>query len=107
MAHARRQRLVEAGFWNQESGFKKTTAWRIFATDVAGNMVMAEPKKASVLQVIKAVFWSFFGIRRKQDYDADAVSLTPVQVVVAGIIGAALLVASLLLLVRFIMSHAA
>jgi preprotein translocase subunit Sec61beta len=65
-----------------------------------------EPKKASVLQVAKAVFWSFFGIRRKQDYEADAVRLTPVQVVVAGLIGAALLVVSLLLLVRFIISHA-
>jgi hypothetical protein len=66
-----------------------------------------EPKKASVVQVAKAVFWSFFGIRRKQDYEADAVRLTPVQVVVAGLIGAALLVVSLLLLVRFIMSQAA
>jgi hypothetical protein len=66
-----------------------------------------KPARASPLAVAKAVFWSFFGIRRKQDYDADAVSLTPVQVVVAGIIGAALLVVCLLLLVRFIMSHAA
>jgi hypothetical protein len=65
-----------------------------------------EPKKASVLQVAKAVFWSFFGIRRKKDYETDAVRLTPVQVVVAGLIGAALLVVSLLLLVRFIISHA-
>jgi hypothetical protein len=65
-----------------------------------------KPAKASPLEVAKAVFWSFFGIRRKRDYDADAVRLTPVQVVVAGIIGAALLVASLIVLVRFIISHA-
>jgi hypothetical protein len=65
-----------------------------------------KPGKASALAVAKAVFWSFLGIRRKQDYEADAVRLTPVQVIVAGIVGAAVLVVSLLLLVRFIMSHA-
>ena len=57
--------------------------------------------------VAKAVFWSFFGIRRKQDYEADAVRLTLVQVIVAGLIGAALLVTVLVLLVRFIISNAA
>jgi hypothetical protein len=64
-------------------------------------------KKASPWMVAKAVFWSFFGIRRKQDYEADAVRLTPVQVIVAGLIGAALLVTVLVLLVRFIISNAA
>jgi hypothetical protein len=64
-------------------------------------------KKASPWTVAKAVFWSFFGIRRKQDYEADAVRLTPGQVIVAGLIGAALLVTGLLLLVRFIIGNAA
>jgi DUF2970 family protein len=58
------------------------------------------------LAVAKAVFWSFFGIRRKQDYETDAARLTPVQVVIAGIVGAVLLVGSLILLVRFIIGHA-
>lgn len=48
------------------------------------------------------MFWAFFGIRKQKDYDADAVSLTPAQAIIAGIIGAALLVASLLLLVKFV-----
>lgn len=65
-----------------------------------------KPERASPLEVAKAVFWSFFGIRRKQDYEADAVKLTPVQVITAGIVGAALLVAGLILLVRFIIAHA-
>ena len=64
---------------------------------------MSEPtKKATPMQVAKAVFWSFFGIRKGADYDRDAVSLTPVQVIVAGLIGAGLLVLSLVLLVRFV-----
>ena len=65
------------------------------------------PQRASPLTVAKAVFWSFLGIRRKKDYDADAVRLTPAQVIVAGLIGAALLVTGLILLVKFIMGRAA
>ena len=70
-------------------------------------MEMAEENKAAsatLPQVIKAVFWSFLGIRRRADYEKDAVRLKPVQVIVAGIIGARVLVLSLITLVRFILS---
>jgi hypothetical protein len=60
--------------------------------------------KATPLQVAKAVFWSFFGIRKRSEYEKDAVSLTLPQVVVAGIIGAVIFVLSLVMLVRFILS---
>jgi hypothetical protein len=46
-----------------------------------------------------AVFWSFFGVRKRRDYDADAKSLTPAQVVIAGLIGAAAFVLTILLVV--------
>lgn len=46
-----------------------------------------------------AVFWSFFGVRKRRDYDADAQNLTPAQVVAAGLIGGAVFVVVLLLLV--------
>ena len=65
------------------------------------------PPKASPLTVAKAVFWSFLGIRRSKDHEADSVHLTPVQVIVAGLVGAALLVTSLILLVKFIIGRAA
>ena len=58
--------------------------------------------KATPLQVAKAVFWSFFGVRRRAEYEKDAVRLTLPQVVVAGIIGAVIFVLSLVMLVRFI-----
>ena len=63
-----------------------------------------EPVKATPLRVAKTVFWSFFGIRRRAEYEKDAVALTPVQVIVAGIIGAIIFVLSLVVLVRFITS---
>jgi hypothetical protein len=68
-------------------------------------MEMAEKQKtasATLLQVIKAVLGSFFGIRRRAEYEKDAVSLKPVQVIVAGITGAILLVLGLVALVHFI-----
>ena len=49
--------------------------------------------RASALQVARAVLSAFFGVRKRDDH--EAVRLTPVQVIVAGIVGAALFVGSL------------
>lgn len=70
-------------------------------------MLMTEtskPPKATPLQVAKAVIWAFLGIRKRAAYDRDAASLTPAQVIIAGIIGAIIFVASLITLVHFITS---
>jgi len=64
------------------------------------------PKKAGPLQVAKAVFWSFLGIRKRAEHEADIVRLSPVQVVVAGLIGAALFVGTLVLIVKVVISRA-
>jgi len=53
----------------------------------------------SNLKVVLAVFWSFFGVRKRRDYDADAQSLTPVQIVIAGLIGGVAFVSTMLLVV--------
>jgi hypothetical protein len=70
---------------------------------------MADPevKSASPLQVAKAVFWSFFGVRRRAEHEKDLAQIKPVQVVIAGIIGAAIFVLSLVMLVRFIIGRVA
>jgi hypothetical protein len=59
-------------------------------------------KRAGPLQVAKAVFWSFFGIRKSKDHDADAATISPVQVIVAGVIGAALFVLGLVVVVQYV-----
>ena len=64
-------------------------------------------KTASPLQVAKAVFWSFLGIRRRAEHESDVTQLKPAQVIIAGLIGAAILVLSLVLLVKFIVGRAA
>ena len=61
-------------------------------------------KNASLFTVAKAVFWSFLGIRRKTDMQSDVVKITPMQVIVMGVIGAAIFVATLITFVHFVTS---
>ena len=65
------------------------------------------PKSASPLQLARAVFWSFLGIRGRAAHESDVTQLKPAQVIIAGLIGAAIFVLSLVLLVRFIVGSAA
>ena len=62
------------------------------------------PRKATPLQVVKAVLSAFIGIRKRAAHEHDAVTITPVQVIVTGIIAAGVFVVSLVLLVRWITS---
>ena len=55
--------------------------------------------KGGNLKAALAVFWSFFGVRKRRDYDTDAQSLTPAQIIIAGLIGGATFVLTMLLLV--------
>jgi len=59
-------------------------------------------KQTSALHAMRAVLWSFFGVRSKSEYHADINRLTMTQIIVAGIIGAILFVMTLLLLVYFV-----
>jgi hypothetical protein len=61
-------------------------------------------RKAGPIDVAKAVFWSFLGIRKRTAHEQDFVTLRPMQVIIAGLIGAVLLVLSIVTLVRFITS---
>ena len=56
-----------------------------------------------MLQAARAVFWSFFGVRKRTDYDRDAVQLTLGQVIAAGVLGAVLFIATLLGVVYWVM----
>jgi hypothetical protein len=62
----------------------------------------AARRKASLRQTAGAVFWSFFGVRKRADHEADIARLNPVHVIVMGILGAAIFVATLLLIVHFV-----
>jgi amino acid transporter len=62
-------------------------------------------RPASFGRTALAVFWSFFGVRKRRDYESDAATLNPVHLIVAGVIGAALFVTLLLVLVNLVTRH--
>ena len=68
-------------------------------THVAANPGNA-PHRATPLQAAKAVFWAFFGVRRGKDH--AAVKLTPLQIIAAGVIGAALFVITIVSVVQLV-----
>jgi len=57
---------------------------------------------ASPLQVVRAVLWSFIGIRKGAGYEDDVARIKPAQAIIAGICGAAIFVGSLVVLVRIL-----
>ena len=62
----------------------------------------AAHSKASLLQTLRAVAWSFFGIRKGSEYREDASRLNPVHVVIAGVAAAGAFVAALIVLVNWV-----
>ena len=62
----------------------------------------AATRKGSFAQTMKAVAWSFFGVRRSKDFGEDVAKLNPVHVIIAGIVGAALFVLVLVMLVSWV-----
>jgi hypothetical protein len=74
-------------------------------------MIVAEPiepvetpRRATPWQVVKAVLSAFIGIRKRSGHERDVATITPVQVIVTGIIAAVIFVLSLVFLVKLITS---
>ena len=59
-------------------------------------------RRASFAQTAKAVFWSFFGVRKKSEYERDAAQLNPVHVIIAGLIAAILFALVLIVIVKIV-----
>jgi len=63
-------------------------------------------RPATLREVVGAVVWSFFGVRKGNAMRRDAVAIRPHQVIIVGVVLAALLVVLLLTLVRVILRAA-
>lgn len=55
-----------------------------------------------MIDAFKAVFWSFFGVRKKTEYDKDAKSLTPQAIIAAGLVSALVFVLAIFGLVKLV-----
>ena len=74
-------------------------------TEPGADLKEAAARPVSFLQTIRAVAWSFFGVRRGKDYEKDVAQLNPVHVIIAGVIGALLFVLMLVLLVQWVIGR--
>ncbi|GAB3426695.1 DUF2970 domain-containing protein [Massilia solisilvae] len=61
-------------------------------------------RKGSFGATMKAVFWSFFGVRKRKDYEHDSANLNPIHVIIAALIGVVLFIGILITVVRFAVS---
>jgi hypothetical protein len=69
---------------------------------MSADLKQAAARPLSFVQTVKAVAWSFVGLRRGAGYQQDVQKLNPVHVIVAGIIGAVLFVLTIVALVRWV-----
>ncbi len=61
-------------------------------------------RKHTMIQTFRTVAWSCFGVRKAADHESDFSELNPVHVVVAGVIGALVLILVLTSLVNWVLS---
>ena len=71
---------------------------------------MSEPmlphqRKGSLLRTIKAVLWSFVGLRSRAEFNKDVTQLNPIHLIAAGLVLAMLFVLGLLALVNWVASQ--
>lgn len=71
---------------------------------MSDGLKQAVQRKGSFAQTMKAVAWSFFGVRKSRDYEQDVAQLNPVHVIVAGVVGAVVFIGVLVIVVNWIIA---
>ena len=59
-------------------------------------------RKGSIFRTVKAVMWSFVGLRARRDYEQDVAQLNPLHILVVGLVGVFVFVGSLVLLATWV-----
>lgn len=67
----------------------------------ASTATPASERKGSWLRSIKAVSWSFVGLRKGSEFQEDVQKINPIHLIVVGIASALLFVVSLMFLVQW------
>jgi hypothetical protein len=55
-------------------------------------------------RTVKAVAWSFLGVRRNSEFQEDIARINPFHIIAVGIVGALLFVGSLMALVNWVVA---
>ena len=61
-------------------------------------------RKSSLFRTVKAVMWSFVGLRARGDYEQDVAQLNPLHIVAVGLVGVFVCVGSLILLATWVVA---
>jgi hypothetical protein len=69
-----------------------------------GQVPASGQARASAIETVKAVLWSFFGVRGRAGHERDMDRLNPVYVILTGIVLAVLFVLGLIALVRWVVA---
>ena len=64
-------------------------------------MAKTPSRKPSLWRTVKAVAWSFVGLRARGDYEEDVKNLSPLHIIAVGLVGIFVFVAVLVLLVNW------
>ena len=73
--------------------------------DIAQSVdVPAAQRKGSLLGTVKAVAWSFFGIRKNSEYQNDLAKLNPLHIIGVAIVMVMLFVIGLIVLVNWVVA---
>lgn len=64
-------------------------------------------RKGSIWRTIKAVSWSFVGLRARGDYEKDVEQLNPVHILIVALVGVLVFVGSLILLATWVVGKTA
>ena len=59
---------------------------------------------SAILSTIKAVLWSFLGIRKNSDYQSDLAKLNPLHIIAVAIVLVMLMVGGLIVLVNAVVA---
>lgn len=61
-----------------------------------------QQRQGALWSTIKAVAWSFLGVRKNSEFQADIGRLSPYAIIAVGVAGAVLLVLTLIALVNWV-----
>jgi hypothetical protein len=61
-------------------------------------------KQSTLVRTIVAVLWSFLGIRKGAEFQKDIERITPLHVMIVGVIAALLFVVTLIVLVNWVVA---
>jgi polyferredoxin len=60
--------------------------------------------ESTLWRTVVAVLWSFIGLRKNSEFEKDAVRITPVHILVVGVVAAFMFVIALIVLVNVVVA---